>query len=327
VSVPSVSPTDPIALVSDPGPPPAESVSSRHGQVLAILLRNKAATIGLIVIAVTALVAILAGVLAPHSPVAQSGPVYHPPSARWPLGTDDGGVDVLSQLIYGARVSMIVGLAGAGVSIVIGGTVGILAGFAGGKTDTILMRITDYFLVIPDVPLMIVFAAIFGRSLTNIVIIIGIIYWTSTARLIRAQVKTVRERAYVHRARSLGAGSGRLIGRHILPQVAPLLVANTVLMVATAIFAQTYVAFLGLGDPSQASWGQMIQNSLTGGAIFHDAWWAVVPPGLAVTVIVLACTMVGQALEDELNPRLRTGHLSVRRFRVVPFSARLHRDD
>jgi peptide/nickel transport system permease protein len=319
-----VSPTDPVALAGDPGPSPASS-SSRQGRVLAVLLRNRTATAGLVVIALTGLIAILAGVLAPHSPSAQSGPVYAAPNGHWLLGTDDGGVDVLSQLIYGTRVSMIVGLAGAGVSILIGGTIGVVAGFVGGKTDIALMRLTDYFLVIPDVPLMIVFAAVFGRSLTNIVIIIGIVYWTSTARLIRAQVKTLRERTYVHRAKSLGAGNWRLIRRHILPQITPLLVANTVLMVATAIFAQTYVAFLGLGDPSQASWGQMIQNSLTGGAIFHDAWWAVVPPGLAVTVIVLACTMVGQSLEDELNPRLRSGHLSVRRFRVLPFSARLDR--
>jgi peptide/nickel transport system permease protein len=209
--------------------------------------------------------------------------------------------------------------------MLIGVGVGVTAGYFGGKADIVLMRITDYFLVIPDVPLMIVFAAVFGRSLLNIVIIIGIIYWCSTARVLRAQVKSVRERVYVQRARSLGAGHGRLVGRHVVPQVTPLIVANVVLTVATAIFAETYISFLGLGDPTRASWGRMIENSLTGGAIFHNAWWAVIPPGLAVTVVILACTMVGQALEDALNPRLRTGHVSVRRFRVRPFSARLER--
>jgi peptide/nickel transport system permease protein len=109
----------------------------------------------------------------------------------------------------------------------------------------------------------------------------------------------------------------------VMPQVVPLLVANTVLTIATAIFAETYIAFLGLSDPTKSSWGRLIQNSLSGGAIFHNAWWAVVPPGLAVTIVILACTMVGQALEDSLNPRLKVGHLSVRRFRVRPFSARL----
>jgi peptide/nickel transport system permease protein len=178
------------------------------------------------------------------------------------------------------------------------------------------MRITDYFLVIPDVPLMIVAAAIWGQSLFNVIVIIAVIYWTSTARLIRSQVKSVREQVYVKRARSLGAGNVRLIMKHVLPQVTPLLIANTVLTVATAIFAETYIAFLGLGDPSQVSWGKLIQNSLVGGAIFSDAWWAIVPPGVCVTLVILACTMVGQSMEDAMNPRLRVGHLSVHRFRL-----------
>ena len=149
------------------------------------------------------------------------------------------------------------------------------------------MRTTDYFLVIPDIPLMIVAAALFGRSLTNIIIIIGVIYWTTTARLIRAQVLSVRERVYVKRARALGAGNRRLIFKHILPQVAPLLVANTVLLVAYAIFAETFITFLGLGDPSVISWGRLIENAFTDDAILNDAWWAIVPPGLCVTLVVL----------------------------------------
>jgi peptide/nickel transport system permease protein len=132
----------------------------------------------------------------------------------------------------------------------------------------------------------------------------------------------VRERVYVKRARALGAGNRRLILKHVLPQVTPLLVANTVLTVATAIFAETYIAFLGLGDPSQVSWGKLIENSLAGGAIFRSAWWAIVPPGVCVTLVILACTMVGQSMEDALNPRLGVGHLSVRRFRLRPLPGR-----
>ena len=212
---------------------------------------------------------------------------------------------MLSLLVVGARVSLLVGFAAAAVSAVIGGDVGLLSGFFGGKTDTVLMRITDYFLVIPEIPLMIVVAALFGRSLTNIILIIGLIYWTSTARLLRAQTKSVRERVYVRRARSLGAGNTRLILKHVLPQVTPLLIANTVLLVAYAIFAETFITFLGLGDPSLVSWGRLIENAFTDDAILNNAWWAIVPPGLAVTIVVLACTMTGQAIEDSLNPRLR----------------------
>jgi peptide/nickel transport system permease protein len=268
-------------------------------------------------------VALLAPVLSSFSKTDKVGAVYAAPSARHWLGLDDGGVDMLTLLMWGARVSLLVGFSASVIAVLIGGTVGLLAGYLGGRTDVVLMRVTDYFLVIPDVPLMIVAAAIWGQSLFNIIVIIAVIYWTSTARLIRAQVKSVRERVYVKRAQALGAGNGRLIGRHVLPQVTPLLVANTVLTVATAIFAETYISFLGLGDPSEVSWGKLIQNSLTGGAIFRNAWWAIVPPGLCVTVVILACTMIGQSMEDALNPRLKVGHLSVRRFRLRPLSERL----
>jgi peptide/nickel transport system permease protein len=295
----------------------------RRGMVRTILFGSRQSTVGIVIVLAFVALAIVAPYVEPYSTTQQVGRVYAPPSNHHWLGLDDGGIDMLSQVMQGARVSMIVGFAGAFVAIVIGGLVGIVSGYFGGRSDILLMRITDYFLVIPDVPLMIVAAAIFGHNLRNIVVIIGLIYWTSTARLLRAQVKTLRERVYVKRARSLGAGHLRLVWNHVMPQVTPLLVANTVLMIATAIFAETYISFLGLGDPSTISWGKLIQNSLSGGAVFHSAWWAVIPPGLCVTVVILACTMVGQSMEDALNPRLQVGHLSVRRFRMRPFSARL----
>jgi peptide/nickel transport system permease protein len=295
----------------------------RAGLVGELLFGSKQAAVGTVVLGLFIVVAIFAPALEPYSVTKEVGPVYAGPTGKHLLGLDDGGIDMLSEVIQGARVSMIVGFAASVVAMGIGGVVGIVSGYFGGRIDIILMRITDYFLVIPDIPLMIVAAAIFGHSLTNIIVIIGVIYWTSTARLLRAQVKSLRERVYVKRARSLGAGHWRLIRTHTLPQVTPLLVANTVLMVATAIFAETYIAFLGLGDPSTISWGKLIQNSLTGGAVFQSAWWAVVPPGLCVTIVILACTMVGQSMEDALNPRLKVGHLATRRFRIRPFSARI----
>jgi peptide/nickel transport system permease protein len=295
----------------------------RRGALRAATLGQPQVVVGITIVAIFVIIAVLAPVLAPYNPHQKVGRVYGPPSRLHPLGLDDGGVDMLSLLIYGTRVSLIVGFTAAFVAMIIGGGVGLLAGYFGGRTDITLMRITDYFLVIPDIPLMIVAAALFGRSLVNIIVIIALIYWTSTARLIRAQCKSVRERVYVQRARALGAGHGRLVTRHVLPQVVPLLIANTVLMVAIAIFAETYISFLGLGDPSEISWGKLIDNAFEGGAIFHNAWWAIVPPGVCVTVVILACTLIGQSMEDALNPRLRVGHLSVRRFRLRPLNGRL----
>jgi peptide/nickel transport system permease protein len=256
------------------------------------------------------------------------GAVFEPPSAHHLMGTDGGGSDMLALIIQGTAVSLIVGFAAAVVSAVIGGAVGLFSGYFGGKTDIVLMRITDYVLVIPDVPLMIIVAALFGRSLLNIILIIGVIYWTTTARLVRAQVKSIRERVYVKRARATGAGNRRLIFRHVLPQVAPLLVANTVLLVALAIFAETFITFLGLGDPSLVSWGRLIENAFKDDAVLNKAWWAIIYPGACVTLLVLACTMIGQAIEDALNPRLRVGHLSVHRFRIrpLPLHGRLDRE-
>jgi peptide/nickel transport system permease protein len=305
----------------EPGDIP-EARRSRGGLLWAIVRSRPQAAIGGTVLLLTILVAIFAPFLAPYGPREKVGPPFAPPSSEFPLGLDDGGIDMLSLIIYGARVSLIVGFAAAAVAMLIGGTIGILAGYFGGKTDVVLMRVTDYFLVIPDVPLMIVIAAIWGRSLTNIIIIIGVIYWTGTARIIRAQVKSVRERVYVRRAQALGASDSRIIFRHVLPQVAPLLVANTVLTVAIAIFAETALAFLGLGDPSLISWGRLIENAFVSNAISVDAWWAIAPPGIAVAVVILACTLLGTAIEDALNPRLRVGHLSVRRFRLRPMPSK-----
>jgi peptide/nickel transport system permease protein len=317
MSVPSLPPTafDEQAAVADLA---GIETPGRLGFLRAAVLRRPSMLFGLSVLAFFVLVAVFAPLIEPYDPDTQTGAVYEPPSSAHWLGTDDGGADMLSLVIAGSRVSLIVGFSAALVAMLIGGTIGLWSGFYGGKSDTVLMRITDYVLVIPDIPLMIIVAALFGRSLTNIILIIGIIYWTSTARLIRAQTKSVRERAYVKRARALGAGNQRLIGRHVLPQVMPLLIANTVLTVAIAIFAETYITFLGLGDPSLTSWGKLIENAFKGDAVLNDAWWAIIPPGVCVTLVILALSMIGMGMEDALNPRLRVGHLAVRRFRLRP---------
>ena len=282
------------------------------------LARHPQLVVGLAVLTVFVLIAFFGDWLAPYSVRVQTGEVYEPPSAEHWLGTDDGGIDMLSLLLAGTKVSMFVAFAATAVSMLIGGVIGIVSGFVGGWLDNVLMRITDVVIVIPSIPLMFVMAAMFGSSLFNVIIIIGITSWAYTARVIRAQVVSLRERTYVKRARSIGARDGRLILHHVLPHVAPLLIANTVLSVSYSIFAETFITFLGLGSPNAISWGRLIQNSFQGNAVLSDAWWAILPPGLAVAVVVLACTLVGQAIEDLLNPRLKVGHLSPRPFRVRP---------
>jgi peptide/nickel transport system permease protein len=282
------------------------------------ILRQPVVIAGLVVLALLVLIAVLAPLLAPYGEREKVGAPFESPSWSHPLGLDDGGIDMLSLMIFGARVSLIVGFAAAVVAMVIGGIVGVLAGYFGGRTDTLLNGLANYVFAIPDIPLILVVAAIWGRSLTNIILIIGVIYWASVARLVRAEVKSLRERVYVKRVHALGAGHARTILHHILPQVAPLLVALTVLQMAYAIFLETSIAFLGLGDPRLTSWGKLIENAFQASAITVDAWWAIVPPGLAVVVVVLACTMVGRAVEDALNPRLRVGHVSIHRFRLRP---------
>lgn len=297
-------------------------VRSRRGIVWETVKRRPSAAVGAAVLVLVILGAVLAPVLAPYDLHKQEGPVFGHPSWSHPLGLDDGGIDMVTLLMWGARISLVVGFAATFVSILIGGTIGLAAGYFGGKVDTVLMRITDYFLVIPDVPLMIIVAAIWGPSLFHIVIVIGILLWTSTARVIRAQVKSVRERVYVKRARSLGASHTRVVFRHVLPQVAPLLIANTVLTIAVAIFDETALSFLGLGDPSRISLGKVIENAFQRAAISTGAWWAIVPPGALVAVIILACSLLGGTIEDALNPRLRVAHLSARSFRLRPLVGR-----
>jgi peptide/nickel transport system permease protein len=300
---------------------PEAGISSR-AQVFRKIRRQRGAVIGGAILVVVIVTAVLAPWIAPYDIHTQVGPPFEPPSWQHPLGLDDGGIDMVSLLMWGMRVSLVVGFAATFVSMVIGGSVGVLSGYFGGKTDTVLMRITDYFLVIPDVPLMIVVAAIWGPSLFHIIVVIGILLWTATARVIRAQVLSVRERAYVKRTRALGAGHFRIVARHVLPQVAPLLIANTVLTVAVAVFDETALAFLGLGDPSRISLGKLIANAFDRAAISAGAWWAIVPPGVLVALIILACSLLGGAVEDALNPRLRVAHLSARTFRLRPLVGR-----
>jgi peptide/nickel transport system permease protein len=223
---------------------------------------------------------------------------------------------MFSLILHGGRTSLIVGGAAAAVAISIGGVVGVLSGYFGGWIDMVLMRITDYFLVIPDLVLMIVVAAVWGPSLTHTILVIGLLLWTGTARVVRSQVKTLRERAYVRRARAVGAGHMSVMARHIVPQIGPLLVANTVITVAVAIFDESALAFLGLGDPNAISWGTILEHANDRTAASNGAWWAVVPAGACIAAVVIGCYLLGSAIEDALNPRLAVSHLAAKGWRL-----------
>jgi peptide/nickel transport system permease protein len=224
------------------------------------------------------------------------------------LGRDDAGKDVLSLLIYGARVSLIVGFVSSFVSMFIGTTVGLVAGYFGGRVSNLLMRFTDFLMVIPDLPLMLVIISVWGRGLWKIILVISVLYWTYTARLVRSQVITVKERQFVLRARALGASDFRIILRHIFPQVLPLVIAQTVLDISASIIAESTLSFLGLGDPTLISWGVML-NFAFERAISRMAWWFLLPPGFAIVWVSLSIILIGNALEEIVNPRLATHHL------------------
>jgi peptide/nickel transport system permease protein len=261
--------------------------------------------IGIGVVGFFVFIAIFGSLLAPYDPNASSLDTLASPSWSHVLGTTESGADVFSQILVGARVSIVVGFAAALISAVLGSAVGLAGGYFGGWTDRSLDALENWFLVIPTLPLMIVLARILNPSLAVLIAVIGLTSWAGTGRIVRAQVFTLRERAFVERARALGAGDVYIIRKHILPNTAPLIFANTVLIVAVAILSEAALSFLGLGDPTRISWGTMLENAFDNGAPSAGAWWYVIPPGLCITVLVLAVAMLGYLFEEYVNPRLR----------------------
>jgi peptide/nickel transport system permease protein len=271
--------------------------------------RDRLAMVGLVVLVLFAAMALLGPLLVDRDALrainALDNPVWSSPKGDFVLGTDNLGRSVAVQFVYGSRVSLFVGLMATILTIAIGSIVGVVSGFFGKWTDAVLMRVTDWFLVIPFLPLAIVLASVLGRNVWNIIFVIGITSWPSTARLVRAQVLTVKERLYVDRARALGASRAQIIQRHILPNVSPLILASATLAVPISILTETTLAFLGLGDPTQASWGKTLEEAFKEGAISRGAWWYYLPAGIGIVAVVLAFTLFGRALEEILDPRLR----------------------
>lgn len=265
--------------------------------------------IGLVALLLIVAMALAAPLLADHDELrainAVDNPRWATPSEFSPLGTDNFGRSVWAQFVWGARISLLVGLAATAIAIVVGSVVGITAGYFGRWFGAVMMRLTEWFLVIPFLPLAIVLAAVLGPSVQNIILVIGITSWPVTARIVRAQVLSVKERLYVERSRAFGASSRHIMTRHVLPNVSPLILANLTLTVPVAILSETTLSFLGLGDPTRASWGKMLEEAYSAGAVTRNAWWYYLPPGLGVMAIVLAFVLIGQALEEILDPRLK----------------------
>ncbi len=266
--------------------------------------KNRLAVAGAIVIIILSLAAILSSLLTRYDPDAINlNEVYQAPSWQHLFGTDMNGRDVFARVLFGARISMSVGFISSGLAGLIGVLIGAIAGFFGGKIDNILMRFVDLILCIPSFFLLLMVIAMLEPNIYNVMIVIAITSWPGLARMVRAEVLSIRERDYVQAAIALGIGRWRIIWRHIIPNVmAPVFVAVT-LGVAAAILVESGLSFLGLGvQPPTPSWGNILAQ---GRSVMQFAWWMTLFPGLAIFVTVLGYNLVGEGLRDALDPRLR----------------------
>ncbi len=271
------------------------------------LLANKTAMVALIVVFLLVMIAVLAPVVAPHNPLyefpnglSNQGAPRSPGQDGFALGTDNNGRDVLSRLIYGARVSLLVGVVATGLASLIGVIVGTVAGYAGGALDSVLMRITDVVLSFPLLLFCIALMAVTGPSTRNVVLVIAFGYWTYLARIVRSLVLSLKEREFVTAAKTTGVGNMKILRRHILPHLMPAVIVYATLGIATSIMIEASLSYLGLGVPlPQASWGQMIS---TGQEYFQTAPWLLIAPGICLIITVLAFNLAGEWLTDLLDP-------------------------
>jgi len=276
----------------------------------AIYRRNRSGLLGLAMLLFFIFTAIFAPFLAPYDPYKRVDRPLKPPSNKYILGTNDIGQDIFSEMIYGTRVSLTIGFATAFFTVIIGTLIGVVSGFLGGAVDEVLMRFTDVVMILPSIPLMILLMALFGKqSFVIMILILTVMSWTGTARLVRSSTLSIKERIYVEAAKAIGAGDRHIITKHILPNVSPLIMATMIYQVAGAMMAEAGLAFLGLGDPSTKSWGMILHYAETSGGWYanmgYPAWWWIIPPGLCVALTVASLVLIGQAMEEIINPRLR----------------------
>lgn len=263
-------------------------------RLLARVVRSRVGLLGLVLSGAVVLIGLFGGAIAPVDPFLPIGGPLRPPGAGHLFGTDDLGRDVLSGVLHGARVSLLVGIVTAAMAAGVGTAVGATAGFYGGATDDLLMRLTEFVQVIPRFFLAVLVAALFGPSLAFLVVLFGLTFWPGTARLVRAQVLSLREREYVVAARALGLRDRRILVRHLLPNVLAVVLVSGALQVGAAILIEASLSFLGLGDRSVISWGYMLNNAQP---FLRSAPWLSVFPGIALVITVLGTNLLADGLQ------------------------------
>jgi ABC-type dipeptide/oligopeptide/nickel transport system permease subunit len=269
-----------------------------------IYSQRKAAVVGLAVILVFSSIIVLAPWCSPYDPSEPTGAPFLPPSAEHWLGTNDIGVDILSELIHAGRISLMVGLVAAVIVVLIGSTLGLVSGYFGGLVDDLIMRITDLVLILPRLPLMIVMAAYLGPGTGTIILVFVIVAWATLARQVRAQVLSAREATFIEASRAIGAGHTHIIFSHILPNVSGIIIANGIMEIMFAILVEAGLSFLGLGDPVHKSWGVMLYFAQIQGAFLVGAWWWIFPPGLCIALLSCSFNFCGTALNDLFGLKL-----------------------
>lgn len=308
--------------LSEPFIEKAKLSSKRMAKTWSVFRKNRIGMAGLVILLFFAVMAVLPAQIMwvfatvgdleyPYGPHDQVGPVSDPtaPSPEHPFGTDVRGNDILARTIYGAQVSLTIGLVATAVAMGLGSAIGLLSGFWGGWRDEALMRVTDVFLVMPWLVLMIVLAAVLpgGDSVTKIIIVIGITGWSGTARIVRAQVLSIKERAFIERARAIGAGDFHIVRKHVFPNVFPIIFANAILTVALSILSESALSFIQLGPLASevVTWGNMLDDAINGFALDNGLYAWITVPGFCIVFLVLGFTFVGYALDEIFNPRLR----------------------
>lgn len=274
-------------------------------EFLHAIISNRKGRIGLIIVTFFVIIAIFADQLSPYNPWVQVGPPFQPPSLQHPLGLNDVGYDILSELIHGTRVSLMVGFFAALFQTLIGVPAGLFAGYYGGYLDEAISGTIDTLLIIPSLPLLIILVAYLGQNLFNIILALSILGWMGTARVIRSQTLTIKQRDYVEASKVVGSSNIRIIFRTILPAVMPIVMAQMIFEITGTILAEAGLSFLGLGDPTHKSWGMMLYYAQQRNALLLGLWWWFLPPGLCIALLGTGFVLIGLSIEEYVNPKLR----------------------